>query len=172
VPELHLVLGGAASGKSALALERARALGGDRVTFVATARPGDPELDERIAAHRRQRPAAWRTVDAGPDLAAAVVSALPDAVLLLDSLTLWVAAVLEAGERPSESWARAASALGVRGAPAIVVSDEVGHGVVPATLAGRRFRDELGRLNQLVARDAATVTVVVAGIPVAVKAVT
>src|SRR6266542_7107408 len=90
--ELELVLGGTRSGKSRFALARASALGGDRVTFVATARAGDEELDARIADHRRARPAAWRTVEVDGDLAAAVASADPAHVVLLDSLTLWLSA--------------------------------------------------------------------------------
>ncbi|TME91902.1 MAG: bifunctional adenosylcobinamide kinase/adenosylcobinamide-phosphate guanylyltransferase [Chloroflexi bacterium] len=168
--ELHLVLGGTASGKSAFALERARTLGGDRVTFVATAWPGDPELDVRIAAHRRRRPQAWQTLDAEREIAVTLAAAVGDHVLLLDSLTLWVAASLEDGADPGAAWERAAAALRRRDAPVIVVSDEVGHGLVPASAGGRRFRDELGRINQAVAKEAETVTLIVAGVALALKA--
>jgi len=170
VAELHFVIGGAASGKSHLAVERARALGGDHVSFVATARPGDPELDARIASHRRARPSAWRTIEAGTELAAAVAAADPAHVLLIDSLTLWVAAALEAGDDPFRAWSAAAAVLRVRVRPAVAVSDEVGLGVVPETASGRDFRDALGRLNQLVAAGAATVTLVVAGTALPLKA--
>ena len=162
-------MGGAASGKSRIAMERARALGGDQVSFVATARPGDVELDRRIAAHRRTRPARWRTIDAGRELAAAVTAADPEHVLLIDSLTLWVAAALEAGDDPLRAWSAAAEVVRGRVRPAVAVSDEVGFGVVPATASGREFREALGRLNQLVAAGAATVTLVVAGTALPLK---
>ena len=168
--DLHFVIGGAASGKSRIAMERARALGGDQVSFVATARPGDVELDERIAAHRRARPARWRTIDAGRELAAAVAAADPEHVLLIDSLTLWVAVALEAGDDPLRAWLAAAEVVRARVRPAVAVSDEVGLGVVPHTVYGRQFREALGRLNQLVAAGAATVTLVVAGTALQLKA--
>jgi len=170
VADLHFVIGGAASGKSRIAMERARALGGDQVSFVATARPGDVELDERIAAHRRARPARWRTIDAGRELAAAVAGADPEHVLLIDSLTLWVAAALEAGDDPLRAWSAAAEVVRARVRPAVAVSDEVGLGVVPHTVSGRQYREALGRLNQLVAAGAATVTLVVAGTALQLKA--
>ncbi|HEX9269704.1 MAG TPA: bifunctional adenosylcobinamide kinase/adenosylcobinamide-phosphate guanylyltransferase [Candidatus Limnocylindria bacterium] len=167
--ELELVLGGTRSGKSRFALARASALGGDRVTFVATARAGDEELDARIADHRRARPAAWRTVEVDGDLAAAVASADPAHVVLLDSLTLWLSARLEASTSPESEWAAVAKAIEKRALAVIVVSDEVGLGIVPATPIGRRFRDELGKLNQAVARDAGSVVLMVAGLPVPLK---
>src|SRR2546428_10764392 len=149
VADLHFVIGGAASGRSRFAVERALALGGDQVSFVATARPGDPELDERIAAHRRARPIRWRTIDAGRHLAAALAAADPEHVLLIDSLTLWVAAALEAGDDPLRAWSAAAEVVRARVRPAGAVSDEGGLGVVPPTGSGRHFRQALGRLTQL-----------------------
>src|SRR2546428_13500998 len=148
--EVHLVLGGTASGKSAFALGRARTLGGARVTFGATAWPGDPELDMRIAAHRRRRPQAWQTLDAEREIAVTLAAAVGDHVLLLDSLTLWVAASLEDGADPGAAWERAAAAPRRRDAPGIVVSAEVGHGPGPASAGGRRFRAALGRITQAV----------------------
>src|SRR5438093_1448552 len=102
VGDLHFVIGGASSGKSGYAVERTKALGGDLVTFVATARPGDAELDARIAAHRRARPRSWRTMEADADLADAVARSAATDVILLDSLTLWGAAVAIA---PADVWA-------------------------------------------------------------------
>ena len=168
--EITVVLGGTRSGKSRFALARARELGGDRVTFVATARPGDPDLDERIAGHRRVRPATWRTLETDQDLAKTLALADPNDVLLIDSLTLWVAAALEAGDDPLRAWSAAAAAVRTRVPPTVVVSDEVGLGVVPQTASGRDFRDALGQLNQLIAAGAATVTLVVAGTALQLKA--
>ncbi len=167
--ELELVIGGTRSGKSRFALARASALGGDRVTFIATARSGDAELDARIADHRRVRPAAWRTVEVDGDLAAAVEEADPAYLILLDSLTLWASARLEANGALEREWSSVSTAIGRRAPLVIVVSDEVGLGIVPATPLGRRFRDELGKLNQAVAREAVSVVLMVAGLPVPLK---
>ena len=91
-------------------------------------------------------------------------------VLLVDSLTLWVASVLEADEAAADRWAAAARTIGERDAAAVIVSDEVGLGLVPATELGRRFRDELGTLNQAVAAFADEVVLVVAGLPLTLRA--
>ncbi len=184
------VLGGTRSGKSRFALELARELGGDGVTFVATARSGDPELDRRIAAHRRERPSRWGTVEAGDDLAEAIRAGQDAHVLLVDSLTLWVAGVLEGATSSTPSvatsstlsvapsstpsvvasaWPAVAATILARTAPVVVVSDEVGLGIVPISAAGRQFRDELGWLNQRVAALADEVHLLVAGIPMTLK---
>lgn len=167
--ELAFVLGGTRSGKSRFALARAAALGGDRVTFVATARPGDPELDARIADHRRVRPPAWRTIEAEADLARAIADADASDVVLVDSLTLWVAWCLERGVDVNAAWQAASAELAARATPSVIVSDEVGLGIVPLTELGRRFRDEIGVLHQQVAANADLVVLLVAGLPVTLK---
>jgi len=159
-----LFLGGARSGKSAAAEARAHAVAGPggSVTYLApaTARPDDPEWTARIAAHRARRPATWRTVeDADP-----IPTLRAGGVVLVDCLSLWLARVLEASapaveQRCTELVAAWAAAPGY----VIAVSSEVGMGVVPATAAGRRFRDELGRLNAAVAAASDEVALVVAG---------
>jgi adenosylcobinamide kinase/adenosylcobinamide-phosphate guanylyltransferase len=164
---IALVLGGTRSGKSRYAVELARQRCGQRVCYLATARRGDPELDARIAAHRRERPAAWPTREVATDLAAAIAGAPADTLLLIDSLTLWVAALLEANEDVSERWPAAAARL--RRRQAILVSDEVGLGVVPDSPLGRHFRDELGWLNQQVAALADDVVLCVAGLPIQLR---
>jgi adenosylcobinamide kinase/adenosylcobinamide-phosphate guanylyltransferase len=168
-----LVLGGTRSGKSRYALDWARAVGIDDVTFVATARLGDPELEDRIAAHRAYRPGSWRTIEAGLDLPAALFGApgrdRPEAVLLIDCLTLWVSALVEA-ERPiAPAWAALEASLDTIQARVVAVSDEVGHGVVPAFELGRRFRDDQGWLNQRVAAAFDEVVLMLAGLPLALK---
>lgn len=164
-----LVLGGTRSGKSRHAEEVAHRLGGERVTYLATARTGERGLDARIAAHRLRRPSGWSTVEVGPDLAAAVAAAPTGHVLLVDSLTLWVGTLLESDGDTAQRWVAAARAIGERDAPVVLVSDEVGLGLVPASEVGRRFRDELGTLNQAAAAFADEVVLVVAGIPLTLR---
>jgi adenosyl cobinamide kinase/adenosyl cobinamide phosphate guanylyltransferase len=154
---ITLVLGGARSGKSEVA-ERIAARLAPPITYLATLTPGsDPDLAARIEAHRVRRPAGWRTVEAGAELPA-VLRSVPGPVLL-DGLGPWVAA------RPGMIVDTAAfcAALTGRGADTVVVSEEVGLGVHPATEDGRRFRDALGELNQSVAAVADEVLLVVAG---------
>jgi adenosylcobinamide kinase/adenosylcobinamide-phosphate guanylyltransferase len=163
------VLGGRRSGKSRYALARARELGGDAVAFIATARPGDPELDARIAAHRAERPTAWTTLDAGLDLALAVAQVSPDDVVLVDSLTLWAAAVVESDGTVRARWTAAEEVLGARAGHTVIVSEEAGMGVVPMNALTRSYLDELGWLNQRVAAAAREVRLLIAGIPVLLK---
>lgn len=167
--ELTFALGGTRSGKSRFALARARQLGGDRVTYVATARPGDPELDIRIAGHRAFRPATWETVEAGTDLAGILARVDPGQVVLLDSLTLWASWCLEDGIEISTAWDAALRDLVARPKPSVIVSDEVGLGIVPMTASGRRFTDEMGVLHQRVASQAVLVVFLVAGLPTVLK---
>ena len=151
-----LVLGGARSGKSALAERLAAAA--DTVTYIATMHVGDDAgLAERVATHRRRRPEHWRTVEADDDLIAALENA--EGTVLLDSLGPWVAGHAEFAADVDGLCA----ALGRRAGDTIVVSDEVGLGVVPSTAAGGQFRDALGTANQAVAAVADRVLLVVAG---------
>lgn len=154
---ITLVLGGARSGKSEVA-ERIAARLPAPITYLATLVPGnDPDLAARIDAHRSRRPAGWRTIEAGAELPA-LLSSVPGPVLL-DGLGPWVAA--SPGMIVDTAAFRAT--LAGRGADTVVVSEEVGLGVHPATEDGRRFRDALGELNQSVAAVADEVLLVVAG---------
>ena len=150
-----LLLGGARSGKSALA---ERLAGDGPVTYVATWVPDvdDDDMTRRIAAHRSRRPSTWTTVETDDPVAAVRSSS---GTVLLDSLTTWVA------RAPSFAVDSAAlcGALADHSGDAIVVSDEVGLGVHPSTEGGRLFRDALGLVNQAVAAVAADVLLVVAG---------
>ncbi len=166
-----LVLGGTRSGKSRFAFERARALGGDAVTFVATARSGDPELDLRVAAHRAYRPASWRTLEVDRDLAGAIAGGEAAHLLLIDSLTLWASTVVEAEGMLRARWEQAARSLADRAGAVIFVSEEVGMGIVPVSRLGRQYIDELGWLNQQVAMLCDEVRLMVAGIPLLLKGV-
>jgi adenosylcobinamide kinase/adenosylcobinamide-phosphate guanylyltransferase len=169
VGELVFILGGTRSGKSRFGRERAFALGGDDVTFVATAWPGDPELDARIAAHRKDRPAAWLTIEPRDDLAGALRSVEPDRVVLIDSLTLWASACFERRIDIASAWDDVSRAIAERERPVVLVSDEVGLGTVPMSSVVRSFRDELGRLHQRASMQATTVALLVAGLPVFLK---
>ncbi len=177
-----LILGGARSGKSTHA-EKLAAQAGERVLYIATAEAGDADMAARIAAHRAGRPRTWRTVESPRRIAAAVAPVLadfsPDA-LLVDCWTLLTSNILLANESaaPAEvesavtAEARALLSLWREKIPAaalIVVSNEVGLGVVPPTPLGRRYQDILGRANQWLARRADRVIFMVAGLPVAVK---
>jgi adenosylcobinamide kinase / adenosylcobinamide-phosphate guanylyltransferase len=164
---LTLLLGGARSGKSTLALRRAKAHGGP-VVFVATAEARDAEMGERIARHRAERDPDWGTAEAPLDLAGALAAAPGDACVIVECLTLWVANLLERGDgepQVVELAAEAATLAARRPGPTIAVSNEVGMGVVPASALGRRYRDVLGRVNAVWAERAGAAALVVAGRP-------
>ena len=177
---LILITGGARAGKSTfagnLAADRA---GGGPVWFVATAEPLDADMAARIAAHRAERPAGWVTVEAPRGVADRIAEAGPPAgVVLIDCLTLLVSNVLLAHPEPAavaDVWPTVAAEVdGIvrasRGTAAtIVVTNEVGLGVVPATPLGRVYRDLLGAANQRLAAAADQVFLVVSGIPLQIK---
>ncbi len=176
-----LILGGVRSGKSDYAQELAQDLGQDRVLFVATAAAGDAEMARRIAAHQQSRPPAWRTLEAPRDVAAAMRTHLGDAtVVLLDCMTLLVSNVMLAlGDTPDAARAEQAIQDEVQAlwqtcatSPAtyIVVSNEVGLGLVPENPLGRLYRDLLGKANQLLAAHADNVYLMIAGLAVELKA--
>ncbi|HEX3392524.1 MAG TPA: bifunctional adenosylcobinamide kinase/adenosylcobinamide-phosphate guanylyltransferase, partial [Solirubrobacteraceae bacterium] len=162
---LSVLLGGARSGKSTLAIRCADAYDGP-VCFIATATAGDEEMAARIARHRVERPAAWRTVEEPLELEAALARVDGDALVIIDCLTLWVSNQLAAGigdGEIAEHAARAAAAAAERAAPVIAVSNEVGQGIVPADPLVRRFRDVHGRVNATWVARAAQASLVVAG---------
>jgi adenosylcobinamide kinase/adenosylcobinamide-phosphate guanylyltransferase len=172
---LVLILGGTRSGKSRFGLARVRELAGDRpVTYLATALPGDPELDERIEGHRRHRPAGWPTVEVGPDLAGAIGGSDPAAPLLIDGLTLWLSLIAGDGDgRPEDlrdgPVEAVIDALADHTGPVVVVSDEIGLGMVPMDAGARAFRDLQGLVHQRLAAAADEVHLVVAGLPLTLK---
>ena len=163
---LTLVLGGTRSGKSAHAERLLADTGHPSPLYVATAQPVDDEMRARIDAHRRRRPAAWRTLEAPVALAAALADPAP---ALVDDLALWLTNLLLAEADLDAHLAALERALARRSAATVLVSSETGLGIVPADPLSRRFRDEAGLLNQRVAALAATVTLVVAGLPLALK---
>lgn len=156
---LVVLLGGARSGKSRLAVDLATRWRGP-VVFVATAEPRDAEMARRIERHRAERPPGWATVEEPLALLPALTAAPADACVVVDCLGLWVANLLERGQDVDGCAAAAAATAAARSAPTIAVTNEVGLGIVPATPLGRAYRDALGTVNRLwvgAARDAALV---------------
>jgi adenosylcobinamide kinase / adenosylcobinamide-phosphate guanylyltransferase len=164
--ELIFVTGGARSGKSTFALEKALELGGDDVTFVATAERSDDEMTDRIARHQLERPKAWKTIEAPREIP---LADLKSRVVLLDCLSLLVSNLLLDGIAEETILERTQQILESRKKTLIVVSNEVGMGLVPEFPLGRQFRDVLGRANQLVARASNQAFFLVAGIPMRLK---
>ena len=157
---LVVVLGGTRSGKSRFGRDRASALAdGGTVVYVATALPGDVELDDRIRRHRRDRPAEWQTIEAGRDLAVAIRGVQSGTTILVDGLTLWASLALDDDPARVEAvldgaFAQVCDAIAAHDGPVVVVSDEIGLGLVPLDPLGRAFRDLLGIAHQrLVARS-------------------
>jgi adenosylcobinamide kinase / adenosylcobinamide-phosphate guanylyltransferase len=162
---LTFLLGGARSGKSALAVRTASSWSGP-VVFVATGTAGDEEMAERIRRHRAERPPGWTTVEEPVQLHEVLRRVPIDACLLVDCLSLWVANLLEAGwqdDAVEEEATAVAAAAASRAALTLVVSNEVGLGIVPETPLGRRYRDVLGRVNAVFAEAASEPLLVVAG---------
>jgi adenosylcobinamide kinase/adenosylcobinamide-phosphate guanylyltransferase len=179
----ELILGGARSGKSLLA-ERQAAGSGLAVTYLATAEARDDEMQRRIAAHRARRPAGWGCVEEPLHLAGALRRlAAPEVCIVIDCLTLWLSNLIFAGQaaRQAESGAAIdcpllaeetgalAATLPELSGRIILVSNEVGWGIVPVSPLTRLFADEQGRLNQRIAAACDRVTLVAAGLPLALK---
>jgi adenosylcobinamide kinase/adenosylcobinamide-phosphate guanylyltransferase len=190
--DLTFIVGGVRSGKSAKALSLAKSCAGDgSVLFVATAQPFDEEMQRRIATHKLERPEHWDTLESPLDVAAELELALVanhkvSGVVVIDCLTLWTSNILltldETADAEAIIAARASELVDVctrnqwMDGPDcrvqrrwIVVSNEVGLGVVPPTALGRQYRDALGRVNQLVATAAREVIMMIAGIGLVVK---
>lgn len=176
---LILILGGARSGKSRTAQQFAREIGGDSVLFVATAQESDDEMRERIDQHRRERPAAWQTLEAPLNIARCLDGRSLPAVVLLDCMTLLASNLLvslpqdctqaEANQAALDEVERLLKVQEASSATWIVVSNEVGMGVVPPFRLGRLYQDALGIANQRLARSADSVILMVAGLPWVLK---
>jgi adenosylcobinamide kinase/adenosylcobinamide-phosphate guanylyltransferase len=163
-----LVTGGARSGKSALAEELVADLG-PRAVYIATANAGDPEMAARIAAHRDRRGAGWTTLEAPHDLAGALAATDDGRPRLVDCLTLWLSNLMLDGRDWSGAGGALVAALGAQASPVVLVTNEVGAGIVPENALARAFRDAAGQLNQRVAAAADEVFLVVAGLPLRLK---
>jgi adenosylcobinamide kinase/adenosylcobinamide-phosphate guanylyltransferase len=167
-----LVLGGARSGKSRWAQELAGKFG--RVAYIATAQAVDAEMREKIRRHQEDRPKQWQTFEEPLELARVIIDHAADFdLVLVDCLTIYVANLLENAEAdPGSVEVRIDSLLAaLRTAPVamVLVSNEVGWGVVPAYASGREYRDALGELNQRIAAIADNVVLMVAGLPMVLK---
>jgi adenosylcobinamide kinase / adenosylcobinamide-phosphate guanylyltransferase len=161
----RLLLGGARSGKSDLAV-RSAASSGRSVVVVVTAEARDDEMAQRIERHRTARPAGWTTLEVPLGLDAALADVDPDAFVVLDCLTIWVSNAIEAGadeDRIAEEARAVVTRLRDRDGPGVVVSNEVGLGIVPVNELARRYRDLLGRVNVAFAEGAEEAFLVVAG---------
>jgi adenosylcobinamide kinase/adenosylcobinamide-phosphate guanylyltransferase len=167
-----LVVGGVRSGKSRFGLEIASR--SSAVCFVATARVSDEEMRRKIARHRAERPPHWQTLEEPLDLAGAIAAnAAHSDLLLVDCLTLFAANLMEAHAEDAaaieDRMAALCRAIENARCSIVLVSNEVGSGIVPVYPAGRRFRDLLGEINQRMAAVADRVVLMVAGLPLAVK---
>ena len=167
------VLGGARSGKSRHAQGLAEAAATDhatRLVYIATAQAFDGEMTERIARHRAERDERWRTVEAPLALAAAIVEAdAPDGVILVDCLTLWASNLMLAEADAETAIAALLDAIGRVAGRLVLVTNEVGMGIVPDNAMARRFRDLAGMLNQRVAAAVETVDLAVSGLTIRMK---
>jgi len=160
-----VLIGGARSGKSALALELAAAFDGP-VALIATGEARDGEMAARIEQHRRKRPSHWSTIEEPIEIAKALESVADGAFVILDCLTLWIANLMDRGFSEKEINDRARDALEaavLRAPPVVVVTNEVGSGIVPDNPTARAYRDLLGSINSIFANDARRVLFVAAG---------
>ncbi|WP_315837118.1 bifunctional adenosylcobinamide kinase/adenosylcobinamide-phosphate guanylyltransferase [Bradyrhizobium prioriisuperbiae] len=163
-----LVLGGARSGKSSFAEKLITDSGLSKI-YLATATADDDEMRERIERHRAQRGEGWRTIEAPLDLVETLAREGRDGVVLVDCLTLWLSNLMHAGRDAARESQRLATWLTVSPGPVVLVSNEVGLGLVPETPLGRSFRDAQGRLNQIIAAAVPDVAFVAAGLPLWLK---
>ncbi len=165
---LVLVLGGAASGKSAHAEALVATCAPERL-YIATAEAGDAEMQARIRRHQARRGQGWQLREVPVELAEALRAAPAGMPVLIDCLTLWLSNLMAAGEDPAARTAALIAAARAHDAPVVMVSNELGLGLVPESALGRAFREAHGRMNAAVAAAASRVDLVVAGIALRIK---
>ncbi|WP_269582236.1 bifunctional adenosylcobinamide kinase/adenosylcobinamide-phosphate guanylyltransferase [Roseibium sp. Sym1] len=169
LPRTALVFGGARSGKSRFAERLAEDCGLHKL-YVATGAAHDDEMAERIAAHRAQRGSSWETIEEQFDLAGVLDhECRPDRVVLVDCLTLWLSNILFADKDVTLETERLCARVAGLAGPCVLVSNEVGMGIVPENRLSRSFRDAQGRLNQAMAGVCQKVVFVGAGLPLLMK---
>jgi adenosylcobinamide kinase / adenosylcobinamide-phosphate guanylyltransferase len=169
LPRLTLVLGGARSGKSRHAEALVTVTPAPWI-YVATAQAFDEEMTARIAQHRSRRAEGWHTIEAPLDLAGTIAEhANPERTMLIDCLTLWLSNVMLDGRDVETACDTVVDVLANADGPIVIVSNEVGLGIVPDNALARRFRDAQGRLNQRIAARADRVILMAAGLPLTLK---
>jgi len=166
--DLTIILGAAASGKSAYAERVVIATGRPR-TYLATAQAFDAEMQAKIADHKAMRGSGWTTQEAPLDIAAVLATQDKAGIVLLDCATMWLSNVMLAGRDVTAEAAILLQALRTAPCPVVVVTNEVGAGIVPDNALGRQFRNAQGRLNQDLAAAAGCVVTVMAGLPLCLK---
>jgi adenosylcobinamide kinase/adenosylcobinamide-phosphate guanylyltransferase len=168
-PKVMLITGGARAGKSRYA-ERLMTARPAHHAVIATATAGDAEMAERIARHKAERDKTWETIEQPISVRAAIRNAArPDRILLVDCLTLWISNLMGEQRDIEVEMQGLVGTLKIAAGPVIIVSNEVGLGIVPDNPLARAFRDNLGRANQLVAAAAEVVVFMAAGIPMILK---
>jgi adenosylcobinamide kinase/adenosylcobinamide-phosphate guanylyltransferase len=163
LPPLTFILGGAASGKSVFA-EKLILNSGLNPVYLATARIFDDEVQTKVDAHIARRDSNWITLNAPRDIAQALKNSTTDQAILLDCATMWLTNVMLDGDDVDAAQSALLTALGTCKAPVVVVSNEVGQGIVPENALARRFREAQGRLNIALATHSECVIHVVAGL--------
>jgi len=173
VNKITFIIGGCRSGKSTYALQTAEKMPAERKIFIATCVPQDNEMKQRVARHQKERSQNWLTVEEPLHLPEAILENSPEAdVMLVDCLTLWVSNLLmetDDEEKLEEAISQLIDTLEKATCPIVLVSNEVGTGIVPENRLARQYRDIIGLANQAVAKTASKVIWMVAGIPVTVK---
>lgn len=170
MPNGTFVLGGAASGKSEWA-EKFLTDSGLECTYLATGRQLDDETKLRVKVHKARRGVGWTTIEEPLNLAAPLASALPETPVLIDCATMWLSNQMMQNADLAEATKDLLSALRACPAPWVIVSNEVGHGIVPDNSMARQFREAQGRLNIALAREADLAVMVIAGLPQVLKGV-
>ena len=166
---ITLILGGTRSGKSSFAQHLAEESNG-KLIYVATAEAFDDEMTDRISRHQQDRGPRWQTVEETLELAAAITNhSNPQTTLLIDCLTIWLSNVMLADRDIAIAMDELAQALSNAPGLVILVSNEVGSGIVPESALGRQFRDEAGWMNQRIAAAADDVALITAGLPLWLK---
>jgi adenosylcobinamide kinase/adenosylcobinamide-phosphate guanylyltransferase len=168
LPKLTLVLGGAASGKSAFAEGLILQANADPI-YIATAQVYDDEMAQKVADHREMRGTRWTTIEEPLDMAKALDTATDGQPVLLDCATLWLTNVILGDHDITVESDKLFAALAKCAGPVVVVSNEVGQGIVPDNALSRQFRNAQGKLNQQIAAQADLVVVVMAGLPLVLK---
>ncbi len=170
--KIIFILGGARSGKSNYAVNLAKSRG-KRVVFIATCIPADSEMKQRVELHKKSRPATWRLVEEAVDIDSALRKAKTGCdAILIDCMGLFISnlmAVESSDKKIEEKVRQVIGQIKKSASDVIVVSNEVGMGIVPDNPLARRFRDLLGRVNQMIAKEADKVIMMYAGIATVIK---